>query len=65
MNDFRKYGPEALRPKKKGRRKSLNLNKNKTHVVKIIDDKSVDTSAEHIKQLEDALLKLKIERMPI
>lgn len=50
-----------LRPKKKGRKKSLNSNKNETRVVKNIVETSVDTSAEHIKQLEDELLKLRIE----
>lgn len=61
MNDFRKGGPDALRSKKKGRKKSLNSNKNETRVVKNIVETSVDTSAEHIKQLEDELLKLRIE----
>ena len=61
VNDFRKGGPDALRPKKKGRKKSLNSNKNETRVVKNIVERSVDTSAEHIKQLEDELLKLRIE----
>lgn len=50
-----------LRPKKKGRKKSLNSNKNETRVVKNIVETSVDTSVEHIKQLEDELLKLRIE----
>ena len=50
-----------LRPKKKCRKKSLNSNKNETRVVKNIVETSVDTSAEHIKQLEDELLKLRIE----
>ena len=36
-------------------------NKNETRVVKNIVETSVDTSAEHIKQLEDELLKLRIE----
>ena len=61
VNDFRKGGPDALRPKKKGRKMSLNSNKNETRVVKSIVKTSVDTSAEHIKQLEDELLKLRIE----
>lgn len=50
-----------LRPKKKGRKKSLDSNKNETRVVKSIVKTSVDTSVEHIKQLEDELLKLRIE----
>ena len=49
-----------MRPKKKGRKKSLN---SKDNTKKSITDTtvSVDTSVEHIKQLEDELLKLRIE----
>ena len=60
VNDFRIAGPDALRPKQKGRRKSLKLSKN-SPLKESSDVKSVDTSAEHVKQLEDELLKLKIE----
>ncbi len=60
VNDFRIAGPDALRPKRKGRKKSLNLSKNSPSKDSS-DVKSVDTSAEHVKQLEDELLKLKIE----
>ena len=60
-NDFRKGGPDALRPKRKGRKKALNSNKNETYIVENIIKTSVDTSAEHIKKLEDELLKLRIE----
>ena len=50
-----------MRSKKKGRKKSLDSkNKIKT-VVPFTDEISVDTSAEHVKQLEDELLKLRIE----
>ena len=60
VNDFRIAGPDALRPKKKGRKKSLDSKiKNKT-TVQTVDETTVDTSAEHVKQLEDELLKLKI-----
>ena len=52
VNDFLIAGPDALRPKKKGRKKSLDAKINKT---------TVDTSTERIKQLEDELLKLRIE----
>ena len=60
VNEYRIAGPEALRPKKKGRKKSLN---SKDNTQKSITDTtvSVDTSMEHIKQLEDELLKLRIE----
>ena len=61
VNDFRIAGPDALRPKKKGRKKSLDSKiKNKT-TVQTVDETTVDTSAEHVKQLEDELLKLRIE----
>ena len=60
VNDFRIAGPDALRPKKKGRKKSLNSTDNKKN-ISTIETVSVDTSAEHVKQLEDELLKLRIE----
>lgn len=61
VNDFRIAGPDALRPKKKGRKKTLNSkNKDKT-LVQSTEVIQVDTSAEHVKQLEDELLKLRIE----
>lgn len=61
VNDFNIVGPDALRPKKKGRRKSLGLNDKKKQVQSSSDTTPVDTSAEHVKQLEDELLKLRIE----
>ena len=60
VNDFRIAGPDALRPKKKGRKKSLNSNDNEKRISSN-ETASVDTSAEHVKQLEDELLKLRIE----
>ncbi len=60
VNDFRIAGPDALRPKKKGRNKSLNSKDTKKGITSNKTD-SVDTSAEHVKQLEDELLKLRIE----
>ncbi len=60
VNDFRIAGPDALRPKKKGRKKSLKSSDNKERTT-INETASVDTSAEHIKQLENELLKLRIE----
>ena len=51
MNAFQIAGPDALRPRMKGRKKTLdNIKKGVT-----------DTSVEHVKELEDELLKLKIE----
>ena len=60
VNTFKVDGPDALRPKKKGRKKSLDLNKKKIE-IQSANDMPVDTSTEHIKQLEDELLKLRIE----
>ena len=55
VNDFRIAGSDALRPKKKGRRK----------VYKPKDiaqaNNSADNNAEYLKQLEDENLKLRIE----
>ena len=60
VNDFKIAGPDALRPKKKGRKKTLDINEDKK-ISKTTEEKPVDTSAEHIKELEDELLKLRIE----
>ena len=60
VNDFRIAGPDALRPKKKGRKKILDIKEFKKP-SKSNEEKPVDTSAEHIKELEDELLKLRIE----
>lgn len=61
VNDFRIAGPDALRPKKKGRKKSLDSKTKKKSTAQTVDEITVDTSAEHVKQLEDELLKLRIE----
>lgn len=60
VNRFRAAGPDALRPRKKGRKKTLNKPVDNTK-NKPIAEPSVDTSAEHVKELEDELLKLRIE----
>lgn len=60
VNDFRIAGPDALRPKKKGRKKTLGTDK-KSDFAKQVEDIPVDTNAEHIKKLEDENLKLRIE----
>ncbi len=60
VNDFRIAGPAALRPKKKGRKKTLGTDK-KNNTIKQIQEISVDTSAEHIQELEDENLRLRIE----
>ncbi len=61
VNDFRIAGPDALRPKKKGRKKTLDSKNKAKTVVQSTEVIQVDTSAEHVKQLEDELLKLRIE----
>lgn len=60
VNDFRIAGSDALRPKKKGRKKTLNASDKKTS-NKSTETTPVDGGAEHVKQLEDELLKLRIE----
>ena len=56
VNDFKIAGPAALRAKKKGRKKSLKR-KNNSYPV----NTDVTADKEHIKQLEDELLRLRIE----
>ena len=60
VSRFRAAGPDALRPRKKGRKKTLNTSNGNTQ-NKPVEESSVDTSAEHVKELEDELLKLRIE----
>ena len=60
VNRFRVAGPDALRPHKKGRKKTLDKSGKKPKIVPS-EESFVDTSAEHIKELEDELLKLRIE----
>lgn len=60
VNDFRIAGPDALRPQKKGRKKTLD-NKKFKKPSKTVEAMPVDTSAEHVKELEDENLKLRIE----
>ena len=56
---FRVAGPDALRPRKKGRKKKLNKPDNTEN--KPVEESSVDTNIEYVKELEDELLKLRIE----
>ena len=60
VNCFRIAGPDALRPRKKGQKKTLDKSKIE-HQAQEVEEKAVDTSAEHVKELEDELLKLRIE----
>ncbi len=59
VNRFRAGGPDALRPIKKGRKKTMDKSAKKTSALP--DETTVDTSVEHVKELEDELLKLRIE----
>jgi len=59
VNDFRIAAPDALRAKKKGRKKTLDKTNKKS--ITPVGAAPIDTSAEHVKELEDELLKLRIE----
>ena len=60
VNRFRAAGPEALRVYKKGRKKTLSKSNTgkKSHET---ETGIVNTGAEHVKELEDELLRLRIE----
>ena len=60
VNRFRAAGPDALRPHKKGRKKTLDKS-GKNLKIGSLEESFVDTSAAHVKELEDELLKLRIE----
>lgn len=60
VNRFRAAGPDALRSRKKGRKKTMDTQK-KESTSPSVEERIVDTSAEHVKELEDELLKLRIE----
>lgn len=60
VNRFRIAGPDALRTHKKGRKKTLDKSDNITQ-SKPLEETSIDASAEHVRELEDELLKLRIE----
>ena len=57
---FRVAGPDGLKPRKKGRKKTLNKEVINSG-IQTSEEKTVDTSVEHVKELEDELLKLRIE----
>ena len=59
VSQFRKAGPDALRSHKKGRTKTLDTTKPASN--KSIKAPVADTNAEYVKELEDGLLKLRIE----
>ena len=60
VNDFKIAGPDALRPHRKGRKKTLSTSQSRETEAQV-QHTEVDTRAEHVKELEDELLKLRIE----
>ena len=60
VNRFRIAGPDALKSRRKGRRKAMDKTDRKTQ-NKLVEETSVNTRVEHIKKLEDELLRLRIE----
>lgn len=60
VNRFRAAGPDALKSRRKGRKKTLDKLQIDSEVQKA-EERIVDTSAKHIRELEDELLKLRIE----
>ncbi len=57
---FRAAGHDALRPRKKGRKKTLDKPA-KNAIAYTVEETTIDTSVEHVKELEDEILKLRIE----
>ena len=60
VNDFKIAGPDALRPHRKGRKKTLSTSQSRETEAQV-QHTEVDTRAEHVKELEDELLKLRLE----
>lgn len=59
VNDFRIAGTDALKPKKKGRKKALSTTEK--NIQEAPERDHVTTDTEYVKQLEEELLKLRIE----
>ncbi len=57
VNDFRVAGPDALRPKRKGRRSKVS----KPNEINSTNTENVSNNPEYLKQLEEENLKLRIE----
>ena len=57
VNDFRIAGPDALRPKQRGRHVKVSKPKESKH----INIETASNNSEYLKQLEDENLKLRIE----
>ena len=62
VKDFQIAGPDALRPHKKGRKKTLGTSNKKLNIEQDTTTVPVDTSTEHVKELEDEILKLRKEK---
>ena len=60
VNEFKIAGPEALRPHKKGRKRTLSKSQTKKTDPQV-QQPMVDISVEHVQELEDENLKLRIE----
>ena len=60
VNRFRIAGPDGLRSHKKGRKRTLDKTKIEKQ-TRNTENRDMDTSAKHVKELEDELLKLRIE----
>ncbi|WP_207717363.1 helix-turn-helix domain-containing protein, partial [Anaerosporobacter faecicola] len=60
INRYRIAGPDALRNQKKGRKQTLDIS-NKKNTTVSSENITVNTSSEHVKELESELLKLRIE----
>ena len=65
VSSFRAIGPDGLKPRKKGRKKTLSTHKKdiktKAEENSAMNNTSMDTSAKHVQELEEELLKLRIE----
>ncbi len=61
VHEFKAAGPDALRPHKKGRKKKLSTSKSGNNGIQEVQNTAIDTSVEHVKKLENELLKLRIE----
>ena len=57
VNDFRIAGPDALKPKRKGRHSKMSKSKDNNHSI----IETIDNNSEYLKQLEEENLKLRIE----
>jgi len=60
VNRFRIAGPDGLKPHKKGRKKTMGKTKAENKRLELVEE-TIDTSAEYVKELEEELLKLRIE----